>query len=364
MTAPRPYNLVAELTYRCPLRCPYCSNPVDGLGERDALSADDWSRVFGEAAELGVLHVGLTGGEPAARADLESIVAGAAAAGLYSHLVTAGAGRAIERLAGLQRAGLRSVQLSLQDSREETADRIAGTRSFADKLAFARHVRELGLPLVLNCVLHRENLARVPELVALARELDAERLELANVQFHGWARLNRAALMPEREALAAAAEQVRRARRESARPELVFVLPDHHADRPKPCMGGWGRKTIVVTPGGRVQPCHEAGTLPGLEFWNVKERGLAACWERAPGMNAFRGEAWMPEPCRSCDRREQDFGGCRCQAFHLTGDAAKTDPACALAPDHARIEGLRTPPPTGAEWVYRELRRDPPRNRA
>ena len=354
MTAPRPYNLVAELTYRCPLRCPYCSNPVDFADVRDGLDADAWTRVFREAAELGVIHAGLTGGEPSARADLDTIVKGAADAGLYAHLVTSGRPITPDGLGRLAELGLRSVQLSFQDARREESDRIGGTESFEAKLAIARATRELGLALVINVVLHRENLARTGEVVALARELDAQRLELANVQLHGWARENRAALLPSKQQLEDAAAVVARERTVSGALEIVFVLPDHWSQRPKPCMGGWGRKTIVVAPDGLVVPCHEARTLPGLEFWKASERGLAECWSDAPGMNAYRGEAWMREPCRSCDARERDFGGCRCQAFHLAGDAAQTDPACELSP--ARETMLRAREDAGeapASWRHR-----------
>ncbi|MEE8581121.1 MAG: SPASM domain-containing protein, partial [Myxococcota bacterium] len=283
---------------------------------------------------------------------------GAAAAGLYPHLVTAGLHIDPGRTQALARAGLRSVQLSIQDSKAAESDRIAGGESFKTKLDFARSVRALGLPLVLNVVLHRHNLSRVAELIALARELDAERLELANTQYHGWAFVNRAALLPSRSQLEAAAAVVKAARRESRRPEILFVLPDYWSDRPKPCMGGWARKTLVVTPDGTVQPCHAAATIPGLEFWKVGERPLAACWEEAPGMNAFRGEDWMREPCRSCPERERDFGGCRCQAFALTGDARATDPACALAPDRRALLAARREPEVALRYRGQRLPRD------
>lgn len=349
--APRPFNLVAELTYRCPLRCPYCSNPVDWRRQRDGLDAASWGRVFRQASELGVVHVGLTGGEPSARADLAEIVASAAEAGLYTHLVTAGTPIDAEGLDGLVERGLRSVQLSVQDAQADDSDRIAGTACFDVKLEFARAVRERGLPLILNVVLHRENLAHVPAMIALARDLDAERLELANAQYHGVALANRAGLMPRREQLQRAAEAVRTARAQSKRPEIVFVLPDYFSGRPKPCMGGWGRGTLVVTPSGAVQPCHEAGRIPGLEFWNVSDHSLGDCWGDAPGMRAFRGQDWMPEPCRSCNQREVDFGGCRCQAFSLTGDPSRTDPACTLAPDHTLIGEARDAPE--GRWLHR-----------
>jgi pyrroloquinoline quinone biosynthesis protein E len=341
MGAPRLMNLIAEITYRCPLRCPYCSNPLNHADIREGLDAEGWGRVFREAAELGAVHVGFTGGEPSVRRDLEAIVAAAVAAGLYTHLVTAGLPLDEARLAGLRELGLRSVQLSIQDADASASDRIAGTESFHRKLRLAREVRALGLPLTLNFVLHRGNLDRVGELIALARELDADRVELANTQYDGWALLNRSALLPSRQQLEEAAAVVREERRRSERPELLYVLPDYYADRPKPCMGGWGKRLAVVAPDGLVLPCQAARGLPGLAFFNVRERSLRECWEAAPGMNAFRGYAWMREPCRSCPERERDFGGCRCQAFRLTGDAAATDPACALAPDHEAIRALR-----------------------
>ncbi len=339
--APRPWNLVAELSYRCPLRCAYCSNPLDHASTRDALSAEDWCRVFREAAALGVVHVGLTGGEPTVRRDLTEIVTGAAGAGLYTHLVTAGMPLTEEGLDALVSAGLRSVQLSLQDADAEAADAVAGVAAHERKLGFARWVRERGLPLALNVVLHRRNLGDVPGLVDLARELGAHRLELANAQYYGWALANREALLPTAEQVEEASRQVREARRRSGGPEIVFVLPDYHADRPKPCMGGWGRRIVVVNPAGLVLPCHAAAELPGLEFRSVLEHSLEDCWAEAPGMNAFRGEGWMQEPCRSCPERDRDFGGCRCQAWLLTGDAAATDPACSLSPHHPLVSDAR-----------------------
>ncbi len=281
--------------------------------------------------------MGLTGGEPTLRDDLEDIVRAAARAELHPHLVTAGTTLPRARLEALREAGLRSLQLSLQDVTAEESDRIAGRAFFERKLACARDARALGLHLTLNVVLHRHNLQRVPELVALARTLGAERLELANVQYHGWALRNRDALLPSPEQIAAASAAAREARRAGPKPEILFVLPDHFAGRPKPCMGGWGARAIVVDPTGRVLPCHGAAALPGLEFWSVPQRSLGECWKQAPGMNRFRGTAWMQEPCRSCPERERDFGGCRCQAFALIGDAAATDPACSLSPQHDRV---------------------------
>ena len=337
--APRPWNLVAELTYRCPLRCAYCSNPVGWRGVAERLDTNDWARVVAEAAELGAVHVGLTGGEPTLRDDLEEIVAAAARAGLHPHLVTAGTTLPRSRLEALCERGLRSIQVSIQDVTAEASDAVAGRAFFDRKLACARDARALGVHLTLNVVLQRRNIGRVREIAALARSLGADRRELANVQLHGWALRNRAALLPARTEIEAAAQAARDERRAGARPEIVFVLPDHFSGRPKPCMGGWGARTIVVDPSGRVLPCHGAAELPGLELWSVPERTLRACWSDAPGMNAFRGDAWMREPCRSCPERARDFGGCRCQAFALAGDAAATDPACDRSPRHDVVLG-------------------------
>jgi pyrroloquinoline quinone biosynthesis protein E len=355
MGAPRPWNLVAELTYRCPLGCPYCSNPLALRDFPDALDAADWGRVFAEAAALGVVHVGLTGGEPSARRDLDEIVRAATRAGLYSHLVTAGIPLGPEGLAALRDVGLCSVQVSIQDASAAPSDALAGAECFERKLAVARTARSLGLPLTLNVVLHRRNLARVRELIALARELGAARLELANTQYLGWALRNREGLLPDREQLAEAVRAVAEARRAGDRPEILFVLPDYHRDRPKPCMDGWGRRHLVVTPDGRALPCHGAAAIPGLEFWNVRHHGVAACWRDAPGMNAYRGEAWMREPCRSCAERGRDHGGCRCQAFALVGDAAATDPACTLSPLHERVSAWRTRGSSEVPLVPRRL---------
>ena len=338
-----PLNLIAELTYRCPLQCPYCSNPLDFRRRRESLDASAWGRVFEQAAALGVVHLGLTGGEPSTRTDLEEILTHAVRADLYPHLVTAGRPLTTARLDDLAARGLRSVQVSIQAADAGLSDRIAGTPSFPEKLAIARHTVALGLSLTVNCVLHRHNLHQVPQLIELALELGADRLELANTQFHNWALENRAALMPSRAQLeeASAAVAATRAQAKAHGLTLLFVLPDYYAGRPKPCMGGWGRLAMVVDPTGLVLPCHEASDLPGLEFWRVPEHALADGWNDAPGMQAYRGTAWMPEPCQSCPERERDFGGCRCQAFRLLGDAEKTDPACSLSPEHARIVAAR-----------------------
>jgi pyrroloquinoline quinone biosynthesis protein E len=338
----RPYTLVAELTYRCPLRCVYCSNPLDYARRRDEVDTAGWLRVFREAEALGVVQVNLTGGEPLARDDLEALVAEGERLELYTNLITSGIPVTRDRLARLRDLGLDSVQLSIQDVSAGPSDRIAGRRSFDRKLQVARWIKDLGLPLTLNTVLHRENLARVPEVIALAEALSADRLELANTQYLGWALVNRRALLPTREQLAQARAIAAEARRRlKGRMELLFVTPDYYVEFPNACMDGWGRRFLLVSPDGLVLPCHVAHTLPGLVWESVRERPLGEIWRDSPAFNAFRGEAWMPEPCRSCDRRATDFGGCRCQAYHLTGDAGATDPACSLAPSHALIEAAR-----------------------
>jgi len=347
--APRPYTLVAELTYRCPLRCVYCSNPLEYARHGDGLATGDWLRVFREAEDLGVVTLNLTGGEPLVRDDLEALVEGARRLDLYTNLITSGIPLTRARLARLRALGLDAVQVSIQDVTAEASDRIAGLRAFERKLEVARWVKELGLPLTLNTVLHRDNLDHVPEVIALAERLAADRLELANTQYVAWALVNRRALLPTRAQLARAREAAAAARRRlRGRMEVLFVTPDYYAEFPKACMDGWARRFIVVTPDGLALPCHAAHTIPGLHFDNVNDRPLGAIWRDSAGFNAFRGEGWMPEPCRACPRRARDFGGCRCQAFHLTGDAAATDPACSLAPAHGLIETARAEALAGA----------------
>ena len=338
----RPYTLIAELTYRCPLRCTYCSNPVDWAERRDGLATEDWLRVFREAEDLGVVQLNLTGGEPLLRRDLEALVAGARALDLYTNLITSGLPLKRERLQALRAAGLDNVQVSIQDVSAKASERVAGTISFKHKLEVARWVKDLGMPLTLNFVLHRDNLERVAEMVALAEKLRADRLELANTQYLGWALVNRQALLPTREQLerarAVAGEAKQRLR---GRMEVLFVTPDYYGEYPKTCMDGWGQRFIVVSAEGLALPCHAAHSLPGLKFENVRDRPLGEIWNDSELFNAYRGEQWMPEPCRSCERRSIDYGGCRCQAYHLTGDARATDPVCKLAPAHHLIESAR-----------------------
>src|ERR1700680_2444634 len=320
---PKPIGLLAELTHRCPLGCPYCSNPLALEGKSGELAAEVWARVFREAAALGVLQVHLSGGEPAARRDLTEITKAARDAGLYSNLITSAVGIDVERLGQLADAGLDHVQISIQDSESESADHIAGYNgAFARKTALAAGVVRLGLPLTINMLVHRANVARIGAMVEHAVAMGARRVEIAHVQYYGWALKNRAALMPTRpqvEEAIAAVEGLR----DRFKGEIVIdaVFPDYFAQFPKPCVGGWGRRTLNVTPSGRVLPCHAAETIPQLEFWNVLERSLADIWENSPAFRAFRGTDWTREPCLTCPRRDIDFGGCRCQAFLLTGDA-------------------------------------------
>ncbi|MBO1075540.1 pyrroloquinoline quinone biosynthesis protein PqqE [Roseomonas marmotae] len=357
-----PLGLLAELTHRCPLRCPYCSNPLELEQAAQELSTAEWARVFEEAAALGVLQLHLSGGEPATRRDLEAIVAHAASAGLYTNLITSGVSLDARRLGALAEAGLDHVQLSVQAADAATADRIGGMPGgHARKLAFAALVRQAGLPLTVNAVLHRQNLDAMPAIIDLALELGAGRLELAHVQYHGWAYENRAALLPSRAQLDTANAIIAAARPAlRGRMQIDDVAPDYHARRPKACMGGWGSSVLVVTPSGNVLPCHAAAGLPGFEFPNVRSTPLRAIWQDSEAFNRFRGTAWMPEPCRGCERREQDWGGCRCQAFALTGDAAATDPACALSPHHAMMEAaLEEAAASDDAFRYREMRRQP-----
>ena len=310
--------------------------------------------MFREAHELGVVQLGLSGGEPTLRPDLPELIRCARQLGLYSTLVTSAYRLKQARLAELQQAGLDHVQISIQAADADLSDRIAGTDAYHDKLAAYEAARALGFPLTVNAVLHRENLHQVEPLIRLAERLGAERIELANTQFYGWALRNRAALMPTRAQLADAWEVVQRERqRLGSRLEIVWVLPDYHEQFPKPCMGGWGNAYMTVTPAGEVWPCHAAGRITTLTFANVRDRSLAWIWNESDAFTRFRGEAWMPEPCRSCERKMKDFGGCRCQAFLITGDAAATDPVCSLSPHRALIDAAVAETQTAAQWTYR-----------
>jgi len=356
---PPPLGLLAELTHRCPLGCPYCSNPV-GLERRaDEIDAAIWARVFAEAADLGVLQVHLSGGEPAARRDLVEITAAAHRASLYTNLITSAVGLTEKTLAALAAAGVDHVQISIQDADAISADRIAGyDGAYARKRAIAREAVRLGIPLTVNAVIHRANIDNLAAMVDQAVALGAGRVEIAHVQYYGWALVNRGKLMPTRPQVERAVGRVE-ALRERYRGIIVIdaVLPDYYARFPKPCMGGWGRRSLNVTPSGKVLPCHAAETIPGLEFWSVREHSLADIWSFSPAFNAFRGTDWMKEPCASCPRRLEDFGGCRCQAFALTGDARATDPVCHLSSRHALVAELAEQR-DDTPYVYRRNRAD------
>ena len=381
MTAQRPYALLAEITYRCPLHCPYCSNPVavasavlsgeqarqpssalrtaHATANNGELSTDEWRRVIREAAALGVLQIGFSGGEPLARSDLPDLIRVAREANLYTNLITSGIGLDDDRLGALPKAGLDSVQLSFQSDNTDLADEIAGARAHQRKLDAAAKIREAGIPLSLNFVIHRRNIDRLPQMIDLAESLQAERVELANVQFYGWAFLNRAALLPTREQVVRAREIATAAKaRLSGKMDIFYVLPDYYEVRPKPCLNGWGQRYLTVNPIGEVLPCPTASSaIPDLRFENVRARALDWIWRESESFNRFRGTEWMPEPCQSCPQREIDFGGCRCQAALLTGDAANTDPVCDLSPNRSRVDAvlreLNSSSDQIPDWIYR-----------
>jgi pyrroloquinoline quinone biosynthesis protein E len=379
MIAPRPYALLAEITYRCPLHCPYCSNPVaaslceaprrpevGGFSNRE-LSTDEWTRVIRDAAALGVLQIGFSGGEPLARRDLPELVRAAREANLYTNLITSGIGLDDDRMGALRDAGLDSIQLSFQSDSTYLADEIAGARAHQRKLDAAAKIRAAGIPLSLNFVIHRRNIDHLPQMIELAESLEAERVELANVQFYGWAFLNRAALLPTREQVIRAREIATAAKaRLAGRIDIFYVLPDYYETRPKPCLNGWGQRYLTVNPIGEVLPCPTASSaIPDLRFENIRTRALDWIWRESESFNRFRGTEWMPEPCQSCPQREIDFGGCRCQAALLTGNAANTDPVCELSPNRATVDAvlrhLNSSTDQIRDWTYRvnpkELRR-------
>ena len=338
MTINLPLTLIAELTYRCPLRCPYCSNPTDYSSNRQELITEYWLDTIRQAANLGVLQLGFTGGEPLVRQDLEVMVETAAATGIYTSLITAGTLLTKDRATKLRDCGLDHIQISIQDSIAAKSDYIAGIPSFEQKLSAARLVKQLGFPLTINVVLHRHNLDRITEILELCKSLNADRVELANTQYYGWALHNRDALLPTPEQLERAKQAVAIAKQKNYFPMgAVYVLPDYYEQYPKPCMGGWGQRTMVISPNGDVLPCQVAASIPELNFDNVKERSLCHIWFESEVFNRFRGTDWMQEPCRSCPRKTIDFGGCRCQALLLTGDATATDPVCHLSPEHDSI---------------------------
>jgi pyrroloquinoline quinone biosynthesis protein E len=335
----QPLALIAEVTHRCPLHCVYCSNPMQLTAASNELSTEEWISVLRQAGKLGMLHAHFTGGEPLARPDLTELIAAARAAGLYTNLITSGIGLNEQRLQMLVEAGLDHIQISFQDSREDAANWIAGAKAHSHKIELSHAIRRHKIAFTVNLVVHRQNLDHLEDMIAFIERLQPERVEIAHTQYYGWALANRAALMPTRAQLETAVAIISEAeKRLSGRMRIDSVVPDYYAKYPKACMGGWGRRLMLVNPSGKVLPCHAAEVLPGLCFENVREKSLDWIWQESESFRKFRGEEWMPEPCRSCDRRGEDFGGCRCQAFLLTGDERATDPACSLAPAHRIVE--------------------------
>ncbi len=335
-----PLWLVLEVTYRCPLQCSWCNNPLDFDRYRDELTTGEWKALLADARRLGAVQLGFSGGEPLLRPDLEELVAEADSLGFYVNLITSGIGLGWDRLVALKRAGVRQVQLSMQSCDAQLGDKLVGMRdAHASKIAVARDIKALGLPMVLNVPVTRHNIDQVADFIALAEELGIDYVEFANVQYYNWALLNRAELLPSLDQIRQAEQVIidARARLNGAGPVLYFVIPDYYADRPKACMNGWGAIHLTIAPDGTALPCQEAKLLQGIDFPNVRDGDLRWIWYDSPGFRKFRGDDWMTEPCRSCDERAKDFGGCRCQAFMLTGDAANTDPACAKSPHHHLI---------------------------
>jgi pyrroloquinoline quinone biosynthesis protein E len=356
-----PLALIAELTHRCPLHCVYCSNPLELQNRANELDTATWTRVFQEAAQAGVLQADLTGGEPLARTDIIELVRAARTAGLYVSLITSGLPLDEARLAKLIDAGLDHLQLSFQGAREEIAAEISGTKSHTQKLRVLEWLKQVRVAVTLNFVIHRSNIDQIDEMLALAESSSATRVEFANVQYYGWAFANRERLLPTHAQLDRSIAVLKSAQeRLRGKIRVEYVVPDYYAKYPKPCMGGWGRKLMLITPTGDALPCHAAQIIPGLQFENVKDRSLSEIWENSAAFQKFRGEAWMQEPCRTCDRREQDFGGCRCQALLLAGDAAATDPVCSLALTRGKVDAIlaAVKPPvvetlTSPDWLYR-----------
>ena len=361
---PNPLALVAELTHRCPLHCVYCSNPLSMAARETELSAETWTRVLREAAQMGILQVDFTGGEPLARTDLADLIRAAREAGLYTNLITSGRPLDEKRLEDLVNSGLDHFQLSLQGAREGIADEIAGAKAHAQKLQVARWVKRHRIALTLNFVVHRRNLGQLDEMIAVSEEIGPGRVEFAHVQYYGWAFENLRRLLPTREQLDRSLEILKKTEeRLRGRTRVEFVVPDYYARYPKACMGGWGRKILLITPEGDVLPCHAAKIIPAIRFENVQARPLREIWHDSESFRKFRGEHWMPQPCRTCDRRALDFGGCRCQAFLLAHDAAATDPVCSLAPKRGVVDAILSEinrscavaaTPQKIDWVYRQ----------
>ncbi len=334
-----PLWLLLELTYKCPLKCSWCNNPLDFDRYQDELTTEAWVDVLRQGRRLGALQLGFSGGEPVQRRDLEELVGEASRIGYYTNLITSGVGLTKDRLAALRQAGLKQIQLSLQACDAELNKRLVGVDVYQQKLACARAIKEQGFPMVLNVPVSRYNIEQAPALLAFAEELGIEYVEFANLQYYNWALINRAELMPTREQIAEAEAVVAETRaRLGQRMTIYFVISDYYDTRPKACMKGWGNIHLTIAPDGAALPCQEARVIKGLEFPNVRDHDLGWIWHNSPVFQKFRGESWMKEPCRSCAERERDYGGCRCQAFLLTGDASDTDPVCDRSPHHHLVE--------------------------
>jgi len=334
-----PRWLLAELTYKCPLQCPYCSNPVDYSRYPNELGTDDWKRVLSEARKMGAVQLGFSGGEPLTRQDLPDLVQHARQLGYYSNLITSGYGLTEDKIIQLKTAGLDHIQVSIQASSEALNDHLAGTTSYQMKKQVAHLVKKHGYPMVLCVVIHRENIHQMPQILEMAEELGADYLELANTQYYGWAHINRDLLLPTREQFEQA-EAIAQAFKQkmTGKMKIYYVIPDFYEDRPKACMNGWGTTFLTIAPDGTALPCHSARDLPGLDCPNVVNDSVQSIWHDSKAFNFFRGTHWMKEPCQSCDEKEKDFGGCRCQAYLLTGDMYNTDPVCSKSPNHEVIE--------------------------
>ena len=351
-----PYAMLCELTHRCPLSCPYCSNPVELELKSNEISTDLWKTALSDGANIGILQAHFSGGEPTARKDLEELVSHASKIGLYTNLITSGVLINEDRLKKLYDAGLDHVQVSIQDTDPKNSEKIAGFKGHQKKIETCGLIRKVGLPLTVNAVMHRQNLHNLKNIIELAIELDAERLEVAQVQYYGWALKNQTAFLPTREQLDKATIIVEEARiKYKGILAIDYVVPDYYAKKPKSCMGGWGRQFLNITPAGKVLPCHAAESLNFLNFDNLKEKSLEWIWEHSESFNRFRGTDWMPEPCQSCDRREIDWGGCRCQAFALTGNADATDPTCEFSPYRNVLEEpLSKAGSENPDFIYRK----------
>jgi pyrroloquinoline quinone biosynthesis protein E len=361
-TLANPLALIAELTHRCPLHCVYCSNPQELTARANELPTETWTHVFQQAAALGVMQLDLTGGEPLVRPDLPALIQTARAAGLYVNLITSGQPLDERRLDELIAAGLDHFQLSFQGARENTANDISGSKSHAQKLRVLDWLKTRRVGVTLNFVIHRKNLDQLQEMLAIAENSSATRIEFAHVQYYGWAVANREQLLPTREQLTRSLDFFQNAQeRLRGKIRVEYVVPDYYAKFPKPCMGGWARKVMLITPSGEALPCHAAAVIPGLHFENVKEKSLAEIWQKSEAFQKFRGEDWMQEPCKSCDRRARDFAGCRCQAFLLAGDATVTDPVCSLSPQRSLVDAVLSGVPASPDtqlivppsWLYR-----------